>query len=138
MLLKPNLFFDGRAEEAINFYQKVFAVKAKNVVRYGDYPKRPGAEPMSEDTAKRIANARLNFGSTFFNVCDVLPHEKLQAGNNIRIDAVFTQDETHIEKVFTALSEGGNITKPFGKVFFSPGYGELTDRFGIKWALMVM
>lgn len=138
MLVKPNLFFDGNAAEAIRFYQTVFAAEAQNVVRYGDYPKQPGAQQIPGEYASRIANARLSVGSTFFNIADVLPPNKVNIGNHVRMDIVFTNGDTSIEQVFAALSQGGVVTKPLGKVFFSTAYGELTDRFGIQWALMCM
>lgn len=138
MLVKPNLFFEGNAYEAILFYQAVFTIEAQNVVRYEDYPQPPGAPPMNREYVRRIANARLCVGNSFFNVCDVLPPDKVDSGNHIRMDLVFTKDDDSIEKIFAALSEGGIVTKPLGKVFFSPAYGELKDRFGIEWALMQM
>jgi len=138
MLVKPNLFFDGRAEEAIEFYQKVFGVEVVNVVRFKDFPTKPGSEPMSEEIGKRIANAKLIFEGSSFNVCDVLPPQKIETGNHIGMDAVFKKEDTRIKNVFEALSEGGTITQPLREVFFSPCYGELIDRFGIKWAVMQM
>lgn len=138
MLVKSNLFFDGNAGEAIRFYQEVFTTEAQNVVRYGDYPQQPGASAMVEEQARRIANARLSIGNSFFNVCDVLPPNKVTTGNQIRMDLVFPKDDLSITQVFAALSKGGTVIKPLGKVFFSPAYGELKDRFGIEWALMQM
>lgn len=138
MLVKPNLFFNGNAGEAILFYQTVFTTEAQNVVRYGDYPPQPGAQPVSQEYGRCIANARISVGSSFFNVCDVFPPAAVNPGNQIRMDLVFTKDDNSIEKIFAALSEGGIVTKPLGKVFFSPAYGELKDRFGIEWALMQM
>lgn len=93
---------------------------------------------MDENNAQRIANARLSIGQSFFNLCDVLPSDKVTVGNYVRMDVVFAKGDNAIEGVFTALSEGGTVTKPLGKVFFSPAYGEVKDCFGIQWALMQM
>lgn len=139
MLVKPNLFFEGNAVEAIQFYQAVFVTEAQNVVRYGDFPQQPGAPPMNETYAPLIANARISLGNSFFNVCDVLPPAKVTAGDHIRMDLVFTEeDNSSIGQIFAALSEGGIVIKSLEKVFFSPAYGEIKDRFGIEWAVMQM
>ena len=41
------------------------------------------------------------------------------------------------ERIFQALSDGGTITMPFAKTFWSPGFGMLTDRFGTPWMVNV-
>ena len=42
---------------------------------------------------------------------------------------------TRAIEIFEALGQGGTIKLPFGKTFWSPGFGVLVDRFGIPWEI---
>lgn len=48
-----------------------------------------------------------------------------------------TEDRAEGQRVFDALSEGGTVAMAFGETFFSPGFGSLTDRFGIPWMVNI-
>ena len=49
--------------------------------------------------------------------------------------AVNTEGEA--DKLFAAMSEGGQVTQPLIKTFFSPKFGMLTDKFGVNWMVLV-
>lgn len=137
MLVKPSILFNGQAEQAIFFYQRIFNGEIHNLVRFGDTPQNPQFANLEEKDKNRLLNARLNFGNNQFNVSDCFPNQKLNIGNNIMLDVVFF-DENEIGEIFNNLSEEGEIIMPLTKVFFSPNYGKIIDKFGIVWNVMQM
>ena len=46
-------------------------------------------------------------------------------------------DDAEAKHVFTALSEGGKVTMPLMKTFWSSSFGSLTDKFGVPWMVNV-
>lgn len=137
MLLKPSITFNGQAEEAIKFYQTVFKGEIVNLSRFSDAKGNPQVEKLDEKYKNRLLNARLDFGDNKFNVCDCFPGVELVNGNNVQIDLVF-YDDKDIHETYNALAEGGTATMPLTKTFFSPNFGNLTDKFGIHWSIMQM
>lgn len=137
MLVKPSITFNGQAEEAILFYQKVFGGEIDNLFRFGESPKNTPYANVTDAEKNRVMNARLTFGGNQFNVADCLPFEEISIGGNIKLDIVFSQSE-NIEEVFDLLSEGGKVVMPLTKLYYTPACGEIIDKFGVRWELMVM
>lgn len=137
MLVKANITFDGQAEEAINFYQKVFKGEIVNLMRYGQVMDKFPAGMVPDSYRERIVNARLDFGNNKFNVNDAMPGQPVIKGNNVVMDVVFF-DDTEIQQIYDGLLEGGKVIMPLGETYFSPNFGVLVDKFGIYWNVMQM
>lgn len=137
MLVKANITFDGQAEEALNFYKEIFSGTVTNIIRFGEVIDNYPTGMITEPYRNRIANARLDFGTNMFNVCDAMPTAKLTVGNNIAMDLVFFEGED-IHGIFEALSVGGEVMMPLKKTYFSPNFGILVDKFSINWTIMQM
>lgn len=137
MLVKAHITFDGQAEEALNFYKKVFNGQIEDLLRYGDIGDNPMTASLDEKSKNMVMNARLTFGNTVIGVSDSLPHEPLVKGNNIAMDIAFF-DGKEIHKLFNALSDNGKVIMPLTATFFSPNFGKLIDKFGITWDFMQM
>ena len=45
--------------------------------------------------------------------------------------------EAEADKLFGALSEGGQVQMPLTKTFFSPRFGMCADKFGVGWMVLV-
>lgn len=135
MFLKPSIEFNGQAEEALNFYKEVFNGKIDHLFRYSDAPDNPQSANLNEQQKQLLMNARLDFSGNKISISDGLPNRKTSAGDNIKLDLVFSINE-EVKPIFEALAEGGKITFPLTKTFFSPNFGELTDKFGIHWSFM--
>jgi PhnB protein len=133
MTVSPYLFFDGRAEEAIEFYKKAVGAKVEMMMRFKESPERgPNMPPNSDD---KIMHAFLKIGDTAVMASDGNCAGKTAfQGFALTIDA---KDEAEAEKLFAALSEGGQVQLPLTKTFFSPRFGMLSDRFGVGWMIMV-
>src|SRR5207244_11815267 len=47
------------------------------------------------------------------------------------------RDEAEADRVFGALSDGGQVQMPLTETFFSPRFGMVADRFGVCWMVIV-
>ena len=133
-IVSPYLFFNGRCEEAIQFYTKVVGAEVIMAMRYKDAPpeaKQPGCGPTMTENA--IMHARISINGSTVLMSDGPCSGKFD-GFSLSLTAA-NADEA--KQVFTALSEGGQVTMPLNKTFFSPAFGMLSDKFGVHWMVYV-
>jgi PhnB protein len=132
MNLQPYLFFDGKCEEALDFYKQAVGAEPKTLLRFKDAPDQSMVSPGSND---KIMHAHVQIGDTAVLMSDgrCLGKASFQ-GFALTINAT---SETEADKLFGALSEGGQVTMPLAKTFFSPRFGMLTDKFGVGWMVIV-
>jgi PhnB protein len=134
MQVQPYLFFDGRCEEAIEFYKAKLGADVTMLMRYKDAPSpQPGMTPPGGEN--KVMHAHLRIGDT-----DVLASDGRCEGNpsfkGFSLSVIASSDDD-AEKVFTALSDGGEVQMPLGKTFFSSSFGMVADRFGVSWMVYV-
>jgi PhnB protein len=132
MQVQPYLFFDGRADEALDFYKKAVGATPKMLMRFRDAPDKSMISPGSEN---KIMHAAVDIGDA-----TVLMSDGRCTGNtNFQGFAltISARDEAEADKVFGALSDGGQVTMPLAKTFFAPRFGMLTDKFGVGWMVIV-
>jgi PhnB protein len=132
MKVETYLFFDGRCEEALEFYKRTLDAEIQMVVRYKENPQPEMVPPGSEN---KIMHARLQIGETRLMAADDCSGRKPKfEGLSLSIAAA---NEAEAKKYFDALADGGNVHMPLGKTFFSPCFGMLIDRFGLMWMVIV-
>jgi len=131
MQVQPYLFFDGRCEEAMAFYQQALGAKQIMMMRFKDCPDPSMVPPGGAD---RIMHARLDIGGNTLLLSDGSGQEHQFEGFALSITAA---DAAEAELKFNALAEGGQVRMPLGKTFFSPAFGMLADRFGVSWMVYV-
>src|SRR5580704_2490642 len=132
MKVETYLFFDGRCEEALEFYKRTLDAEIQMVVRYKENPQPEMVPPGSEN---KIMHARLQIGETRLMAADDCSGRKPKfEGLSLSIAAA---NEAEAKKYFDALADGGNGHMPLGKTFFSPCFGMLIDRFGLMWMVIV-
>ena len=131
MALTPYLFFDGRCEEAIEFYKKTLAANVLMLMRFKDGPDQSMCTPGSED---KVMHACINIAGTPVMMSDgrVQMRPKFE-GFALSIDA---KDEADAERIFTALADGGQAQMPLTETFFAKRFGMVADRFGVGWMLI--
>jgi PhnB protein len=134
MDLNIYLFFDGQCEEAFKVYARVLGAKISTLMRYGDL--KDG--PLSFKGNDRVIHASLQVGDRILMGSDTPPTSGAMPGQEyvkprgFRANiGVSTPGEA--ERIFDALAEGGNVTKPMAETFFAHRFGMLTDRFGTPW-----
>ena len=131
MQVQPYLFFDGRCEEAMAFYQQALGAKQIMMMRFKDCPDPSMVPPGGAD---RVMHARLDIGGNTLLLSDGSGQEHQFEGFALSITAA---DAAEAELKFNALAEGGQVRMPLGKTFFSPAFGMLADRFGVSWMVYV-
>jgi PhnB protein len=130
MQIQPYLFFDGRCDEAIEFYRSSLGAEVTMLMRYKDSP-----EPVSHGSPDKVMHANLRIGETTVLVSDgrCLGQPSFQ-GFALSLTAA---GESEAERLFAALGEGGQVQMPMSKTFFSLRFGMITDRFGVLWMIYV-
>ena len=135
MQVQPYLFFDGRCEEAIEFYRKAVGAEAPMLMRFKDSPMPPGEGMLPSGNENKIMHGELRIGNSTVLVSDGECHGKASfQGFSLSITV---PDEAKAEQVFKALSEGGQVRMPLTTTFFSPRFGMLADKFGVGWMVHV-
>ena len=135
MHIESYLFFNGRCDEAIDFYQRALGAEVVMLMRNKDSPEPhpPGMLPPGSDN--KVMHATLSIGSSKLMVsdgrCDGKP---VFNGFSLSLDAA---NEAEAERLFAALAQGGTVQMPLAKTFWSPKFGMLTDRFGVGWMVGV-
>jgi PhnB protein len=129
------VFFDGRCEEAIEFYRQALGAELGMMVRFKDRPEmaQPGMCPPGSDN--KIMHANLKIGDTHVLVSDG------RCGGNPKFEGfaltISVPDEATADRLFNGLVAGGQVVMPLAKTFYSPRFGMVTDRFGVMWMVMV-
>jgi PhnB protein len=135
MQVQPYLFFDGRCEEAIEFYKKALGAKVEMLMRFKDSPEppQPGMHPPGSDN--KIMHATLRIGETTVMASDghCLGKPSFQ-GFSLSVTAA---NEAEAERLFAALGDGGQVQMPLTKTFFSSRFGMVSDRLGVSWMVIV-
>jgi len=135
MELQPYLFFDGRCEEALNFYQRALGAEVEMMMRIKDSPEppQPGVHPPGSEN--KILHASFRVGDTVLMASDGRCEGKpVFKGFSLSLQV---PTETEASRLFKALADGGQVQMPLTRTFFSPGFGMVADRFGVTWMLMI-
>ena len=134
-LLQPYLFFDGRCEEAIEFYRRAIGAEVEMMMRFKDSPEspKPGMHPPGSDN--KVMHASLRIGETSVMASDGRCTGKPNFQGFSLSLTVSTEAEA--DRLFAALADGGHVQVPLAKTFFSPRFGMVTDRFGVLWMILV-
>jgi PhnB protein len=135
MQIQAYLFFDGRCEEALEFYRQVLGAKPGRLMRYQDSPEAPPPGMVPPGYENKIMYSDFRIGDSQIMACDdcTCKHTDFQ-GFNLSLSVA---NETEAKRVFTALATGGSVSMPLAKTFFSPCFGMLKDKFGIGWMVIM-
>jgi PhnB protein len=132
MAVQPYLFFEGRCEEALNFYKTAVGAEISMLMRYKESPDPQSCPP---GAAEKVMHASLRIGDGVVMAsdgrCDGQPSFK---GFALSLPA---RNPAEAEKFFNALADGGRVEMPLTKTFFAESFGMLADRFGVMWMVMV-
>jgi PhnB protein len=130
--VQPYLFFEGRCQEALEFYRKALGAEVTGLMRYKDSPDPTMVQPGSED---KVMHASFQIGETTVLASDGRcgGHPSFQ-GFALSLTAA---TEAEAERLFAAIVDGGQVIMPLITTFFSPRFGMITDRFGVSWMVYV-
>ena len=132
MPVQPYLFFNGRCEEAIEFYGRALGAEVMMLMRFKQAPDQSMIQP---GNGEKIMHARLRIGDAIVLVSDgMCSGETKFEGFSLTLSVKRVEEA---DRRFNALADGGQVRMPLDKTFFSPRFGMLTDKFGVGWILLV-
>jgi PhnB protein len=136
MHVQPYLFFDGRCEEAIEFYKTALGAKVEMMMRFKDNPEPPRDPGMvPPGSGNKIMHSCFKIGDTSIMASDGYCAGKPKFdGFSLSVNA---KDGAEADKLFAALAAGGQVKMPLAKTFFSSHFGMVEDRFGVGWMVIV-
>jgi len=131
MQVQPYLFFDGRCEEAIEFYRTALGAEVTALMRFKDSPD-PACSPGAGD---KVMHSALRIGDTTVMASDgQCQGQPSFQGFSLSLPV---PDVAEAERLFAALGKSGQVQMPLSETFFSPRFGMVADRFGVSWMIVV-
>jgi PhnB protein len=135
MPVTPYLFFDGRCEEAIEFYKKTLGAEVETIMRFNESPEPPPPDKVPPGSENKVMHSCFRVGGAAVMASDGHCQGKPKfEGFSLTVDA---KDEAEADRMFGALAEGGQVQMPLGKTFFAKRFGMVADRFGVGWMIIV-
>ena len=135
MQIQPYLFFEGRCEEAAEFYRRALGAEVTMLMRNKDSPEAPPPGTLPPGSENKVMHMSLKIGDTTVLASDGHCSGKPAfEGCSLSLTA---KDDAEAERAFAALADGGEVRMPLGKTFFSSRFGMLADRFGVPWMVYV-
>jgi PhnB protein len=132
MGIQPYLFFDGRCDEAIEFYRRALGAELMFLMRFKEGPDPAMVAPGTED---KVMHATLRVGDATLLLSDG------SCGGRPSFQgfalSLTVPGETEADRAFASLAAGGEVQMPLAKTFFSPRFGMVADRFGVSWMVYV-
>jgi PhnB protein len=131
-LINPHINFNGNAEEAFTFYKSVFGGEFQMIIRFKDLSVTEF--PVAENEADKIMHIALPIGKNVLMANDV-PEimGRVNENENRSKISISAESKEEADKLFTGLSEGGNIEMPIGDSPWGSYFGMFRDKFGIEW-----
>ena len=130
--VQPYLFFEGRCQEALEFYRRALGAEVTALLRFKESPDPGMIQPGSED---KVMHASFTVGGSTVLASDGRcgGHPSFQGfALSLTVATVAEAD-----RFFGALVDGGQVIMPLTATFFSPRFGMTTDRFGVSWMVYV-
>jgi len=135
MNIQPYLFFDGRCDEALEFYAKTLGARIEMLMRFKDSPEPapPGMLPPGSDD--KVMHASVRIGDSIVMASDGRCMGKASfQGFSLSITV---GSGAEAERIFKLLADGGQVHMPLGRTFYSSHFGMVADRFGVSWMVIV-
>jgi PhnB protein len=126
--LAPYLSFNGNCREAFTHYGRVFGAEPV----FSTFGESPGEWP--EEAKGHIMHTHIDAGLIQLMASDSMPGQPTTMGSNISL-SLHCDDEAQQDRLFAALSEGGQVTMPLENTFWGARFGMCTDKFGVHWML---
>lgn len=134
MAIEPYLFFNGRCEEALRFYEHAFEAKIETVARFRQSPAPPPEELLPEGWLDKVMHASFLIGDARVMISDGNTDEPAQF-RGFALNVNFASED-EARRAFERLSDGGRVDMPIGPTFYAACFGMVTDRFGVQWMVM--
>jgi PhnB protein len=132
MHVQPYLDFNGRCDEALEFYKTAVGAEVAMLMRWKDSPDK---SMCTAENADKVMHSQFQIGDSTIMASD----GRCTGRPNFHGVAltISANTEAEADKLFNALAEGGQVTMPLAKTFFSPKFGMVADKFGVGWMVLV-
>lgn len=138
MHVQSYLFFEGRCEEALNFYRKALGAEVTSLMRFKEAPeeenKPEGCGPMPEGSGDKVMHCSFRVGDTELMASDGMCSGQVDF-KGIAL-AIGAESADKVEKLCGALADGGKVVAAPAQTFFAERFGMVTDRFGVTWMVI--
>ena len=134
MQVQPYLFFEGRTEEALEFYKRALGAKVTAMMRNKEAPEKPPPGMLPPNSEEKILHAAFKIGDTEIMASDGTVSGKPDF-KGVTLSLV-NLSEADAGRYFKALSDGGQVQMPLTKTFFAPKFGIVSARFGVHWMVV--
>ena len=128
MQIVPYLTLDGTTREAFDFYARALGGDIVFMATFGEAPESEG---MPADARDRIMHATMMVGDQMLMASDSMPGQ-FEGIKGVTI-SLQIKAPADAERVFDALSDGGQVTMAMAATFWAERFGMLVDRFGVSW-----
>ena len=131
----PYLFFDGRCEEALEYYRKTLGAEVQMMMRFRDSPEQSPCPDGTQPPADKVMHACVKIGNGVLMASDGMTangRPRFQ-GFSLSYEA---KDEAEARRRFSALADGGHVQMPLGETFFAKAFGAVADKFGVSWMVI--
>ena len=133
MKVQAYITFGGRCEEALEFYKKSLGAEITGLMRWKESQDKDMKWPPGYE--ENVMNASFRIGESELMADDGMGEKTAEfKGMTLAIEVA---DDAEAKRVFTALGEGGNVSMPLMKTFWTSSFGMLTDKFGVPWMVNV-
>ncbi|MEO5716573.1 MAG: VOC family protein [Luteolibacter sp.] len=132
--VQPYLFFGGRCEEALEFYQTALGAEIVTLMRYNDSPEPHPSGMLPEGYETKVMYSAFRVGGSPLMASDGCGGPASFEGFTLSLTL---PDDAACQRAFSALADGGEVRMPLGKTFWSPCFGMVADRFGLGWMITV-
>jgi len=135
MQIQPYLFFDGRCEEALEFYRRALGAEVSRILRFKDSPEPPQPGMIPPGAENKVMHSTFRIGDTTVMASDGrCQGQPTFQGFSL---SLIVSSVAEADRLFAALAEGGQVQMPLANTFFSPRFGMVADRFGVSWMIIV-
>ena len=134
MQVQPYLSFEGRAEEAIEFYKRAIGAKVTMLMRFSETPDQPPPGTMPPGSEQKVMHSAMTIGDSVVMATDGYCTGKSNfEGISLSLTA---KDDAEAKRLFDNLADGGEVKMPLDKTFFASSFGMVKDRFGVSWMVI--
>lgn len=134
MPIEPYLFFEGRCEEALDYYTRAVGAKVTSLMRYSESPAPPPAGKLPPGSEQKVMHAGFRIGDAALMASDGFCSGKPDFGGFSL--CLTLADAAEAGRIFAGLADGGQVQMPLSETFYSPCFGMVVDRFGVPWMVM--
>jgi PhnB protein len=134
MLVQPYLFFDGRCEEALEFYRSALGAEVTMLMRFKESPEPMPADMCPPGSDDKVMHASFTIGET-----TLMASDGRATGNPVFQGfslSLSVPSDAEAQRLFNVLADGGKVQMPLAKTFYASSFGMVADRFGVGWMII--